>query len=166
MGRSKTAREWIATKCVGYAVFYAVMLFDWQCLFLHTDCSPLLVFVVSTEKKREVCLLSLNFILQWGTAERFLHPFDTPLLRCPRCGWVIYVWWIKFCLADSDDRTVVVKRSERSWPKVNSPILTRLLHDTLSSERSFAPSARMWGSVCERVHADRVFELLRCSWLL
>lgn len=126
-------------------------------LYMDPDKRPLPVFVVSTARGLERSKVHLFLILQWGMAESLFSvctrvtPISRPLLTCPRCGWVIYVWWITFRLADRDDRMVVVSRSERSWPKVNGPILTRLLHAASSGERSFALSTRMWGSVCERV---------------
>lgn len=125
-------------------------------LCIDPDKSPLPVFVVfTTARALERSEVHLFLILQWGTPECLFSvctrvtPNYPPLLTCPRCGWVIYVWWITFRLADRDDQMVVVSRSERSWPKVNGPILTHLLHAASSGERSFAPSTRMWGSVCQ-----------------
>lgn len=121
-------------------------------LWIDPDKSPL-PFFVSTARGLESSEVHLFLVLQWGKAKGLFSvstrvmPSEPPLLTCLRCGRVIYVWWITFRLAERDDQMVVVSRSERSWPKVNGPILTRLLH----GERSFAPSARMWGSVCERV---------------
>lgn len=99
--------------------------------FLHPDCCPLPVFPVSTDWRSQMVFdRSARFTLACVHVQHFIWCLSS-------CASEYHFVWL----------TVVVSRSERSWPRVNGPILACRLH----GERSLTPSAGTWRSVCERV---------------